>query len=78
MEESKRERVGGGKEVLSPSPPNPVPSPFFLAYFSLRFPNYLKACYRLTTYIPSFSTFYGIQIEGQALLITFWCFVIDQ
>ena len=60
MEESTRERVGGGKEVLSPSPPNPVLSPFFLAYFSLRFPNYLKACYRLTTYIPSFSTFYGM------------------
>ena len=31
-----------------------------MAHFSLRFPNYLKACYRLTTCIPSFSTFYGI------------------
>ena len=60
MEESKRERVGGGKEVLSPSLPNPTLSPFFLAHFSLRFPNYLKACYRLTTCIPSFPTFYGI------------------
>ena len=60
MEESKRERVGGGKEVLSPSLPNPVPSTFFLAHFSLRFPNYLKACYRSTTYIPSTSTFYGM------------------
>ena len=49
MEESKRERVGGGKEVLSPSLPNAAPSPFFLAHFSLRFPNYLKAGYRLTT-----------------------------
>ena len=58
MEESKRERVGGGKEVLSPSLPNPTLSPFFLAHFSLRFPNYLKACYRLTTCIPSFPTFY--------------------
>ena len=60
MEESKRERVGGGKEVLSPSLPNPAPSPSFLAHFSLRFPNYLKACYGLTTCIPSFPTFYGI------------------
>ena len=60
MEESKRERVGGGKEVLSPSLPNPTLSPFFLAHFSLRFPNYLKACYRLTTCLPSFPTFYGI------------------
>ena len=38
MEESKRERVEGGKEVLSPSPPNPAPSPFFRPHFSLRFP----------------------------------------
>ena len=60
VEESKRERVGGGKEVLLPSLPNPTLSPFFLAHFSLRFPNYLKACYRLTTCIPSFPTFYGI------------------
>ena len=60
VEESKRERVGGGKEVLSPSLPNPAPSPFFLAHFSFRFPNYLKACYRLTTCIPSFPTFCGI------------------
>ena len=60
VEESKRERVGGGKDVLSPSLPNPAPSPFFVAHFSLRFPNYLKACYRLTTCIPSFPTFYGI------------------
>ena len=60
VEESKRERVGGGKEVLSPSLPNPTLSPFFLAHFSLRFPNYLKACYRLTTCIPSLPTFYSI------------------
>ena len=60
MEESKRERVGGGKEVLSPSLPNPALSPFFLAHFPLRFSNYLKACYRLTTCLPSFPTFYGI------------------
>ena len=31
-----------------------------MAHFSLRFPNYLKACYRLTTCLPSFPTFYGI------------------
>ena len=60
MEESKRERVGGGKEVLSPSLPNPTFSPFFLAHFPLHFSNYLKACYRLTTCLPSFPTFYGI------------------
>ena len=60
VEESKTKRVGGGKEVLSLFLPNSAPSPFFLAHFSFRFPNYLKACYRLTTCIPSFSTFYGI------------------
>ena len=60
VEESKRERVGEGKEVLSPSLPNAASSPFFLSHFSFRFPNYLKACYRLTTCIPSFPTFYGI------------------
>ena len=68
MEESKRERVGGGKEVLSPSLPNPTLSPFFLAHFSLRFPNYLKACYRLTTCIPSFPTFYGIYSTNRQCL----------
>ena len=60
VEESKRERVGEGKEVLSPSLLNAASSQFFLAHFSFRFPNYLKACYRLNTCIPSFPTFYGI------------------
>ena len=60
MEESKGEKVGGEKEVLLPSLPNPTLSPFFLAHFPLHFPNYLKACYRLTTCLPSFPTFYGI------------------
>ena len=60
MEESKRGRVGGAKEVLSPSLPNPAPLPFSLAHFSLRFPSYLGACYMLTTFIPSIPTFYGI------------------
>ena len=60
VEESKRKRVGGGKEVLSSSLPNLAPSPFFLVHFSLHFPNYLKACCRLTTCIPSFPAFYGI------------------
>ena len=63
VEESKRERVGGGEEVLSPSLQNPAPSPFFLAHFSFRFPNDLKACYRLlrrVSCVPSFPTFYGI------------------
>ena len=56
----KRVRERESREDLSPSLPNPAPSPFFLAHFSLLFPNYLKACYRLNTYIPSFPTFYGI------------------
>ena len=60
MEESKRERVRGGKEVLSPSLPNLAPLPFSLAHFSLRFPNYQRARDMLTTFIPSFPTFYGI------------------
>ena len=64
MEESKRERVGGGKEVLSPSLPNPTLSPFFLAHFSLRFPNYLKACYVL--HFQIFMVY--IQLERRALL----------
>ena len=42
---------------LSPSLRNPAPWPFFLAHFSLLFPNSLKACYRLTTCIPSFATY---------------------
>ena len=51
VEESKRERLGGSF-ALSLST-----SPFFLAYFSLLFPKSLKACYRLTTCIPSFATY---------------------
>ena len=62
------QRVGGGKEVLSPSLPNPAPSPFFMAHFSLRFPNYLKACYRLTTCIHHFQfLMVYIQLERRAL-----------
>ena len=62
MEKSKRERVGGGKAVLLLPFPNLAPSPLFSSslFFSLIFSNYLKACYRLTTCIPSFPTFYGI------------------
>ena len=40
---------GREQEDLSPPLHNPAPSPYFLAHFSLRFPNQLKACYRLTT-----------------------------
>ena len=58
--ERRKTNVEESKEDLSPSLPNPAPSPFFLTHFSLLFPNYLKACYRLNTCIPSFSTFYGI------------------
>ena len=62
MEKSKRERVGGGKAVLLHPVPNLAPSPLFSSslFFKLIFSNYLKACYRLTTCIPSFSTVYGI------------------
>ena len=62
MEKSKRERVGGGKAVLLPPLPNLAPSPLFSSslFFTLIFSNYLKACYRLTTCIPSFPTVYGI------------------
>ena len=42
---------------LSPSLRNPAPWPFFLAHFSLLFPNSVKACYGLTTCIPSFATY---------------------
>ena len=68
----RREMGNGGKQTwkkvsereqedLSPSLPNPAPSPFFLAHFSLRFPNYLKACYRLTmSFTMPFTNFYGI------------------
>ena len=58
--ERRKTNVEESKEDLSPSLPNRAPSPFFLTHFSLLFPNYLKACYRLNTCIPSFSTFYGI------------------
>ena len=76
VEETKRERVGGGKEVLSPSLPNPASSSFFLAHFSFRFSNYLKACYRLTTCIPSFPIqlfMVYIQLERRVLLaLCYW------
>ena len=74
VEGIKRERVGGGKEVLSPTLPYPAPSPFFVAHFSLRFPNYLKACYRLTTCIHHFQLLMVyIQLERRALLaLCYW------
>ena len=53
VEKSKRESLGGSF-ALSPWP---APWPFFLAHLSLLFPNSLKACYRLTTCIPSFATY---------------------
>ena len=72
-----RGRKSVGKEVLSLSLPNPAPSPFFLAHFSLRFPNYLKACYRLTTsFIYKFIyriyiyRIYSINRPGR--LLNFW------
>ena len=55
-----RQVEGGEQEDLLPSLLNPAPSLFFLAHFSLLFPNYLKVCYRLTTCIHSFPTFYGV------------------
>ena len=53
VEKSKRDSLGGSF-ALSPWP---APWPFFLAHLSLLFPNSLKACYRLTTCIPSFATY---------------------
>ena len=65
---------GREQEDLSPSLPNPVPSPFFLAHLSLRFPNYLKACYRLTTsFIYKFLQYiFNLSVEH------FWRFFIYQ
>ena len=62
MEKSKRERVGGGIVVLLPPLLNLASSPLFSSslFFTLIFSNYLKACYRLTTCIPSFPAVYGI------------------
>ena len=71
----KKERVRGGEEVLSPPLPSPAPSPFFLAHFSLRFPNYLKACYGLTTRIPSFPSFYGIHIQRERRALLALCYL---
>ena len=70
MEESRRERVGG-PFALSPKP---RPSPFFLAHFSLCFPNYLKACYRLSTSFISKFLWYIFNLSVEH----FWRFVIDQ
>ena len=45
-----------------------------MAHFSLRFPNYLKACYRLTTCIHHFQLLMAyIQLERRALLaLCYW------
>ena len=66
--------LGESREDISPSLPNPAPSPFFLAHFSLCFPNYLKACYRLSTsFIARFLWYiFNFSVEH------FWRFVIDQ
>ena len=63
---------GRQQEYLSPSLPNPAPSPFFLAHFSLRFPNYLRACYRLTTsFVSKFLWFFSTSASStfDALLL---------
>ena len=61
VEESKREKVGGGKEVLRPLSLTPRrPFAIFSSWLFVRFPNYLKAHYGLTTCIPSFPTFYDL------------------
>ena len=61
VEESKREKVGGGKEVLRPLSLTPRrPFAIFSSWLFVRFPNYLKARYGLTTCIPSFPTFYDL------------------
>ena len=60
---------------------HPASSPFFLAYFSFRFPYYLKACYRLTTCIPSFPIqlfMVYIQLERRVLLaLCYWSAGLD-
>ena len=61
----------GGPFTLSPKP---RPSPFFLAHFSLCFPNYLKACYRLSTSFISKFLWYVFNLSVEH----FWRFVIDQ
>ena len=64
MEESKWEKVGGGKEVLSPSLPNPAPSPLFLAHFSFRFPNYLVGLLQVNYKHSLHSNFfYNLSVE---------------
>ena len=76
MEESKRERVGGGKEVLSPSLPNPAPSPSFLAHFFFAF-SQLSEGLLWVNYVYSFISnflWYIFNLSVQH----FWRFVIDQ
>ena len=69
----KRVRGRESREDLSPSLPNPAPSPFFPAHFSLLFPNYLKACLQ-ANYVHSFiSNFlwyiFNLSTFGALLLI---------
>ena len=76
--ESRKRKIKKIKEVLSLSLPNPALSPFFLAHFSLRFPNYIKGLLTglVTTCIPFISSFlwyiFDLSVEH------FWRFVIDQ
>ena len=65
---------GREQEDLSPFLPNPAPSPFILAHLSWRVPNYLKACYILTTsFIYKFLWYiFNLSVEH------FWRFVIYQ
>ena len=60
VEESKGGEWEEEKRFFRPLSLTPPLCHFFLAHFSLRFPNYPGACYMSTTFIPSFPTFYGI------------------
>ena len=72
MEESKRERVGGGKSFLLPLSLTPPLRHIFNSVFFA----FSQACYRLTTCIPLFPTFYGMIFN--LIVEHFWRFVIDQ
>ena len=69
----KRVRGRESREDLSPSLPNPAPSPFFPAHFSLLFPNYLKAClqaYYVHSFISNFLWYiFNLSTFGALLLI---------
>ena len=77
MKERKREKVGGGKEVLSPPLPYPAPLPFILAHFFFPFSQLSEGLLQVTMCIPSFPTFYG-QVIFNLSVVHFSLFATDQ